>query len=548
MVNVRSPGTTHRTRHLIPPFRLADCSNSSVCNLVLSTSPIFLRFWLNEDCRNALLRNVDRDTLPALRLVCHNFASSAAPILFSEVTVNFKVSSFTKPGRMSTLNRIGRHVKRFTFKAPHSAEAFLPPLLDPLNGEQLSFAYVPQVESPTRSKGPKYGSWEMDDVLIHQYPPIFHAATNIPSFIRAFSAMPNMEHISIYSPDQNMVSKYRRSTADYCLVSLRIAIERAPLNLLDSLSLHSLHPTALINLQPVLSFGSNPSSCRRWTQIRHLALEMDSIPFSWPKPDDHIRTIQSYMRSFAVTLTHFSFRWSGAQGPSPLSLQSEPPIWTPSLGQYQYPHHKYSASFPPATPPKDCHLLKPSASASPIRSSPAKPLRFFALKHMILENCELDAPQIAAFIARHRGTLTEFRFEDVYLRNGDWATTLDPLRKLKRLERAKHVAALAASQRRRAGSAGSEDTLCDEDGMMDVPCVMHREKELSVHVCELDEEPVILGTLEPQVVEPEPWVSGVKRWFGVGSRRNEGPGVRKHERKVSDHLKRVLNGGIFGWR
>jgi hypothetical protein len=492
---------------------------------VLSTSQTFLRFWLNENCRNALLRNVDRETLPALRLVCHNFASATAPYLFSEISVNFKVSSFTKPGRMATLKRIGRHVKKFRFNAPHSGEAFLPPLLDPMSGDQLSFTYVPQLESPSRTKGPKYGSWEMDNVLIHQYPPIFHAATNIPSFIRALSTMPNLEHIAIYSPDQNMVSKYRHSTADYCLVSLRIAIERAPLIALHKLSLHSLHPSALMYLQPVLGYGSNPSSCRRWTQIRHLCIEMDSIPFTWPKPDDHIRSIQSYMRAFAVTMTQLTFRWTGAQGPSPLALQSEPTVWTPSLGQYQY-----SDSFSPRAPPKDRHLLKPSIS--PARNSPAnKPLRFLALQTMTLENCTLDAEQIAAFIARHRQTLIEFRFEDVTLLRGDWHSTLDPLRALKRMERQREAAARRLGRER----SDSDSTLCAEE--MDVPIMLLKEMP------SLEDEPIIEETLEPQH-PPAQWIGrglGMRKWFGGRK------GV-KHERKVSNHLKRVLNGGFFAWR
>jgi len=240
------------------------------------------------------------------------------------------------------------------------------------------------------------------------------------------------------------------------------------------------------------------------------------------------------MRSFVVPLTHFTFRWSGhSKGPSPLSLQSEPAVWTPSLGQYQY-----NNSFPPRTPPKE-HLYKPSIS--PTRSSPVKPLRFFSLQHMELENCILDAEQIAAFIARHRGTLVEFRFEDVALRNGDWASTLDPLRKLKKLERTRRRAEFEAQPPRRAlkRRESDEETLCDE---MDVPCIM---------VSPVDHEPMIMDTLEPQEMSV-PWTMGglsknlgMRKWFGGAKSKPNGV---KHERKVSDHLKRVLNGGIFAWR
>jgi hypothetical protein len=67
--------------------------------------------------------------------------------------------------------------------------------------------------------------------------------------------MPDLEHMSIHSPNQNTVSKYRKSTTDYILVSLRIAIERALLNSLSSIYLHGIHPLALLNLRPVLSYS-----------------------------------------------------------------------------------------------------------------------------------------------------------------------------------------------------------------------------------------------------------------------------------------------------
>jgi hypothetical protein len=421
--------------------------------------------------------------------------------------VTFKTSSFSKPGRMSVLRRIGRHARTLTFRVPHSAESFLPPLLHPLTGEQLAFNYVPQLDAPAKSKEPKYGTWEMTDMLIRQYPPIFHAAANIPSFIRAFSAMPGLEHISIHSPDQNMVSRYRKSAADYTLVSLRIAIERAPLAALSSISLHGIHPSALLNLQPVLSYGSSPNSCRRWMQIRKLALELDSTPFTYSNADDHIRVVQGYMRAFAVSLTHLTFTWTGAaKGPSPLTTQ------------------------PSASRALEMHA----------RPMMPKPLRFFALQRMTLENAAMDAEQVAAFVAEHRKTLVEFSFEDVSLRNGDWASALELLRRAKRAEARRRGAPHPGMRHEGAASPklyGALDRRCVvSSDVMDVPCM------LSPH--DLPPEPVIEGTLEPQVEGPAGgWRAlgeslGVGRWFGKG----------RHERKVSDHWRRVLNGSVFPWR
>jgi hypothetical protein len=74
---------------------------------------------------------------------------------------------------------------------------------------------------------------------------------------------------------------------------------------------------------------------------------------------------------------------------------------------------------------------------------------------------------------------------------------------------------------------------------MDVPCMLSP--------CDLPPEPIIEGTLEPQEEEIGGWPRlganlGVKRWFGKGKMR------ARHERKVSDHWKRVFNGAIFPWR
>jgi hypothetical protein len=533
---------------------------------VLSTNTTFLRFWLTESCRNAVLRNVERETLPALRLVCHNFASTTAPFMFNDLSIDFKVSSFTKPGKIATLHRIGRHARKLTFKAPHAADAFLPPLLNPLTGDQLAFAYVPQLHT----KSPKYGSYEMDDLLIQQYPPIFHAATNIPSFIRALSAMPNLEHISIHSPDQASSQRYRKSSADYALTSLRIAIEHTQLANLHSLSLHQLHPQALRNLLPMLNHGSSPSSCRRWTQIRKLHVQMDPLPRSLAKPEDQIRLIQTYLRAFATSLLHLSFRWTGEQpGPSPLFLSHEPTIWTPSLGQYEYrgQQHQHTAnrSFPPPTPPKDSRFspVRPELQRSASTNSKAsKPLRFIALQYLDLQNCALEAEQLAAFITRHRSTLVEFRFEDVSLRGGNWASTLEPLRILKRLERSRAAASLAKLQAREAAEAAAMQmdldaaTDVDDETEMDVPCMFVTPteevprgrpwaEERPAKRLMVDEGLIIMDTLEPQ---PRPQMTQPltrRKWFGSSA---SGNGGRRHERKVSDHLRRLVNGGLFTWR
>ncbi|KAH9863950.1 hypothetical protein J1614_009883 [Plenodomus biglobosus] len=305
-------------------------SNGSICNLVLSTSSVFLRFWLNDQCRDNLLEHLEPEDLSSFRLVCHDFSSKAAPRLFEALSVTFKTSSFSKPARIEALSRIGRHVKTFTFHMPHGPESFLPPLVDPETGAEKQFIYEPQVQNPpsgpVKDKTPKYGSWAMQDLLIKQYPPLFHAATNVPAFVATFSQLTNLTHLRISCPGSPNTPRYRRSAVDYALISLRIAVERAPLYSLSSLSLHPMHPGGLLYLHPMHGFGSTPSSAKRWGQIRNLSIHMDDVAHTRTRAPAHaqslahLRILHAYLHTLSPTLTGFVFRWNGTRGPCPRSL------------------------------------------------------------------------------------------------------------------------------------------------------------------------------------------------------------------------------------
>lgn len=213
-------------------------------------SSAFLQFWWTGRTRESFLSHLDNEELASLRLVCHDFSVRAAPRLFDDLKMTFKTSLFTKPARMAALNRIGHHVRAFTFNMPHSAETFLPPLLDPTTGEEETFIYEPYVQSSrdsaSRLSNPTYGSWEMTDMLVKQYSPLFHAAANIPSFIRAFSAMPGLKHLIISCPGQEAGQRYRRSIVDYALISLRIAVERSKLDALSSFRYSAFMPVQCV--------------------------------------------------------------------------------------------------------------------------------------------------------------------------------------------------------------------------------------------------------------------------------------------------------------
>ena len=385
-------------------------SNGSICNLVLSTSSVFLRFWLNDNCRDTMLAHMEPEDLASFRLVCHDMSTRAAPYLFESITTTFKSSSFSKPARIEALSRIGLHIKTFTFHMPHTPDVFLPPVVDPETGEEKQFVYEPQMQiqtGPAKDKTPKYGSWEMQDLLVKQYPPLFHAATNVPAFVAAFSELVSLTHLKVSCPGANMAPRHRRSVVDYALISLRIAVERAPLFSLSELSLHPIHAGGLLYLHPMHGFGSTPQTSKRWSQIRRLSICMESIDLTEESARaraqslEHLRILHAYLRTLSRGVTRLFFRWKGERGPSPLSLDREP-CMQPIDEEDTHPSMRGEGKGP-------------------------RPLKFSRLRYMTLENAVMDSTQISDFIEKHRRSLVEFNFEDVKLREGNWDDALEPL-------------------------------------------------------------------------------------------------------------------------
>ena len=373
---------------------------SKTCSVSMSTKS-FLQFWWTDKTRDTFLSCLPRQDLSSIRLACHDFSVRAAPTLFSELDLTFRASLLTKPVRMAALGRIGNHVRTLKFAVPHGSETFLPPLLDPITGEECSFIYEPYTQSNrdpnTRLSLPTYGSWELTDMLVKQYPPLFHAAANVPSFIRFFAATPNLKHLIVSTPQQEVNQHYRRSIVDYALISLRIAVEKNALTSLDSLTLLSVHPSSVLYLNPLSGFGATPGSLKRWKQIRNLTISMDT--FNLSSPPDHLKLLHKYLGLFSASVKTFRFRWLGAKGPCPLSLSTEKSLQAPS---------------PPMACPRTCAI------------SP-KSLRFKRLRVMEVENTMLDALQVSSFITSHRRTLRDFNFEDTHLRSGTWDDALSPL-------------------------------------------------------------------------------------------------------------------------
>ncbi|KAH8687228.1 hypothetical protein BGZ60DRAFT_363802 [Tricladium varicosporioides] len=370
----------------------------------------FQQLWRDNGIRSTLLSHMDTDTICALRLTDVELCTLTTKPLFTRTRLTFTPSSLTRPSRLEALSRIGSYIEHLTFSMPHTDETFLPPLLNPLNGHEVNFLYTPHTTKTSVIQRPKYGSPELGDILTQQYPPIFHAATNVPAFITALSYMPALRHLTISCPGQDPSQRYRRDSVDYALISLRIAIERAPILKLEKLSLNHIHPSAFQYLRHMQGYGCTPSAGRRWKQIRKLVIIMDSWDFQGLRPGlDHLKILDDYIRAFSPNLEKISFGWNGRKGPCPLTLFTDPLF---------------------APPRKERKLF--AEVTSPMSPLPAAPRRqamtFPKLRYMQVRNATMSSDQVAGFVYEHRHTVKEFDFENVGLINGgSWDDALAPL-------------------------------------------------------------------------------------------------------------------------
>jgi hypothetical protein len=377
-------------------------------------STTFTKFWRTDLTRDCFLSYVPKDDLRSLRLACKILADDIAPVLFKNLEIRFSTNTFSRRARMCALDRIGHHVRHLSFVMPHSIDTFLPPLLIPGTLEEATFLYEPRINnsrphssssSSSSSSASKYGSWEMNDLLVKQYPPLFHAATNVDVFFRALGTMPGLRHLHVACPEQAAGQRYRKDIVDYALISLRLAVEAANPAQLETLTLAPIHPLAIFYLRPQLSVGSLPSSARVWRRIKSLNIQMDSFRYGRDQPSDHLKILHSYLQTLQ-SLENFTFEWLGDKGPCPLSLHTEPCTSRPTS--------------------LDCSQACPDSSTK----SPCRPLKFRRLKAMHLSNATFDADQASAFIMSHRKVLHEFQFDRCHLRSGSWDDALAPLTRI----------------------------------------------------------------------------------------------------------------------
>lgn len=380
-----------------------------------SESHPFYSLWAQGDIRERLFLHLSKSDICAVRLANSACCNLVTRRLFQRVHLTFTANTFTRPYRVEALARIGQHIEHLTFYLPHSETTFLPPLIHPSTGAEISYLYTPHTSMASTLTRPKYGNSELGDILTQQYPPLFHAATNVPSFINAVKSIPNLRHLTIRTPGQNAAERYRRDIVDYALMSLRIAVERSPyLTKLSKLSLHGVHPAAFLYLkfQDGPGFGLSPMAGKRWRQIRRLHIAVDAWDFYGPSGPglDQLKIMDDYLRQFAGTLEKLSFTWVGRKGPCPLALAEDPLFDTPRENRKLF-----------------------NEVTSPMSPLPAPPgvkgrIHFPKLKHLQVRNASMSESQLRGLVETHRVTVKEFDFDNVVLVNGgNWDEALAPL-------------------------------------------------------------------------------------------------------------------------
>ncbi|KAK4444854.1 hypothetical protein QBC34DRAFT_179481 [Podospora aff. communis PSN243] len=374
------------------------------------TPQAFYRLWQDETIREKFFELLDKEDICAVRLANSACCNLVTKRLFLRTHLTFTANTFTKPQRVQALSRIGHHVEHLTFYFAHSDATFLPPLIHPESGREICFLYTPHTSMASALSRPKYANSELGEILTQQYPPLFHAASNVPSFINAIKHLTNIRHVTIKTPGQDPKERYRRSIVDYALMSLRISLERTPLTKLNKLSLSGVHPSSFNYLRHLPGFGASPSALRRWRQIRKLNISVESWDFYGPSPGlDHLKIIDDYIRTFAPQLEKFSFTWLGRRGPCPLALAGDPLF----------------------APPRSTKKLfnEVTSPMSPLPASPPRmPLVMPRLRSMAVRNATMNAPQLQGLIRGHKATVREFDFENVALiKGGSWDEALAPL-------------------------------------------------------------------------------------------------------------------------
>ncbi|KAK7927895.1 hypothetical protein PG985_004893 [Apiospora marii] len=362
-----------------------------------ASAAAFYSLWREDRVRERLFEILDAEDLGHVRLASAACCNLVTKRLFLRITLTFRARTFMQQSRVQALSRIGHHIEHLTFYLPHTKDTFLPPLING-SGEEVRYLYAPYTSTASTQPRPKCANCELEELLTQQYPPLFHAASNVPSFIHAMRHVPNIRHLTIKTPGQDAEERYRRSIVDHALISLRIALERAPLEKFVKLSLSPTHPSAFLYLRHAPGFGCTG---RRWQQIRKLEIAVEAWNFYGPSPGlDQLKIIDDYIRIFAGCVEKFTFTWLGRTGPCPIALTADPLFAPPRSSKKEF--------------------------TCPLR----KPIHFPKLRCLSVRNATMNAHQLGGIMRSHQKCVYEFDFQDIVLSNSSiWRAALAPLMK-----------------------------------------------------------------------------------------------------------------------
>ncbi|KAF4547553.1 Hypothetical protein D9617_40g012930 [Elsinoe fawcettii] len=388
----------------------------SNCTVVQSTNATFLRFWHSNDCRENFLSLLDQKDLAKLRLVSLDLSTRLASRCFEDVTCSFRVNSL-KRSRVQALERIGRHVKTFRLVLPYTFEHVLPPLIDTETGEEKNFTYTPirptsSASNQSKTREPKYGDWETTDLLVRQYPPLFHAAANSLSFAQALAALSGMSHLIVQGKgDAFHVRAHHRNVSDFALVSLRAALESATMHSLSRISLEDLPTSAMRYLKPSAAFAGTANTFDWCSQVEKIDASMRSMEERERDSSEQLLMVQDYLRNFR-NLERLSFGWVDRQGRFPLSHQERREL---------RPSKSFRGARRPSHP-----ALRQQLPASSIQTRQGETICFPHLVSLRLRNMTATSSDLQGLLRNNR-SVRDLDFEDVVLQSGSWEEALRPL-------------------------------------------------------------------------------------------------------------------------
>ncbi|GAP84529.2 putative splicing factor U2af large subunit A [Rosellinia necatrix] len=402
----RTPATRFRA---LRPSLAGDVACCSTPATMAPGAQLFYRLWQESRIRENLFEALSKEDVCNVRLANLACCNLVTKRLFRRTHLTFTPNSFTRQTRIQALSRIGQYIEHLTFYFPHSHATFLAPLIHPQSGREISFLYTPHTSMGSVLERPKFANEGLGEILTSQYPPLFHAASNVPSFINAMKHLVNIRHLTIKTPGQDPKERYRRDIVDYALISLRVALERAPIKKLDKLSM-SVHPSAFLYLRPTQGFGCSPSAGRRWKQIRKMHIDIDSWDFYGPSPGlDQLKIIQDFLYNYSTSLEKLTLTWHGRKGPCPIALAADP-LFAPPRNSLKLFREVTSPMSPlPPAPPR-------------------KPVVFRKLRYLTISNTTMNAAQLADIVAAHQHSVRRFGFENcVLIGDGNWDEALAPL-------------------------------------------------------------------------------------------------------------------------